>query len=236
MREPLKQIFLEKTAQFQIGESFYLALKEVIVSNQLAPNTRLKEEEISKDLGISRTPVRDALLLLEQSGLICSDAKKGYIIKQFSIKECIDIISYVRILRRSAAGITAAKITESELYFLRNTTYSRYAYKRHQQFHLKIAALTDNALLLSESQKTHEKLMMIYNCYTKKMQQNFPKQSYSEEHRLLLEAFKRRDSEQAEAIVDQYAKNMNLVVRRMYALNFEFSIHQVSRNTMDFDY
>ncbi|KPU45611.1 DNA-binding transcriptional repressor LldR [Oxobacter pfennigii] len=232
--EKIKSDYLKNVKQLQISDAIYTTLKESIIQNQLDSNFRLKEEELASILNVSRTPIREALQLLEQNDYIISDTKKGYIVKNLSINETIDIIEYLRFLRRSAAEITALQITKQQLLFLeqkRLTDMQLYmlndpeqvsnVYKCHQDFHLSIARLTNNNFLYNESLRMHEKLLMIHYYYTNDMKSDFPANTHLEEHKKLLEAFRNRDSKKAREIANEYSKNI-FVIKRMYKLKRNF--------------
>ncbi len=224
----LKKVFLENSRHLQISDALYITIKQAIIDNKINYDIRLKEEEISKLLGISRTPVRESLLFLQQTDFIISDSKKGYVIKQYSIKECVDLINYVRIIRRSAAGILAKQITDTELFLLKNLLLN--SYEKHLEFHLKIAEYTNNIFLIDEIKKSHEKLLLIYNYYTnniKNKEKDFPSATYEEEQIKLIKAFSEHNFEKAEDIVDEYSYNLLLVIKKMYTLNFNISIEHI---------
>lgn len=65
----------------------YNLLKEKVILCKYAPGSQLNEEFLQKELGMSRTPIRDALSRLEQEGLIAIRPKKGITVAQLSIKE-----------------------------------------------------------------------------------------------------------------------------------------------------
>jgi DNA-binding GntR family transcriptional regulator len=55
-------------------------LREMIVTGELPPETRVEEVKISAQIGVSRTPVREALIALEQEGLVCSRPHRGFVV------------------------------------------------------------------------------------------------------------------------------------------------------------
>lgn len=232
--EKLKADYLKNLEQFQTSEAVYVTLREAIIQNQMDSALRLKEEELASHLNISRTPIREALLLLQQNDYIVADIKKGYVVKKLSFKESIDIIQYTRFLRRSAAEITAKKITKQQLLLLENKKLTKFqltdvnnpqlaieVYKCHQNFHISVAKLTDNNFLYNESVRMHQKLLMMYYNYTNEMRSDFPASSYLQEHEQLLQAFSEHDSTRAKKIVEKYSK-FSLVIKHMYKLNRNF--------------
>jgi len=80
-----------------LSQSAYILIKEKIISCEFAPNDMLNEDMLSTTLGMSRTPIRDALSRLEQSNLVKKLPKKGYIGSPVSIQE-VNMVYEGRIL------------------------------------------------------------------------------------------------------------------------------------------
>jgi DNA-binding GntR family transcriptional regulator len=80
-------MFKEVTSQ----EQAYQSLKERILRLELAPGERVGALEVSVQLGLSRTPVREALGRLEQEALVIHDPAGGYVVRPMSIKEIDDL-------------------------------------------------------------------------------------------------------------------------------------------------
>lgn len=104
MRSNSKQSFdaIELVDSGDMKETIYLLLKKMIMKREFTPNERLDPNEISKRLGISRTPVRDALNMLSAEGFITTLARKGTfvtgiykedLIQMFQYREMIEIYS-----------------------------------------------------------------------------------------------------------------------------------------------
>lgn len=72
-------------------DAVYHALRDAICDGRLAPNQKLPQIPLAKDLGISRTPVRDALQRLAQEGLVRAVSYRGFVVSEFSAREVIDV-------------------------------------------------------------------------------------------------------------------------------------------------
>lgn len=75
-----------------IRKQVYEHLRDQILNHTIAPNKRLVEAQIAKSLGISRTPVREALHLLEKDGFIDAIPRVGYCVRKLAIEELNEII------------------------------------------------------------------------------------------------------------------------------------------------
>jgi len=84
-------------------------LREIILNGQYAPGERITETSLAKSLGASRTPVRYALSVLEQEGLVTGAPNKGYRVKRFSIQDISNAIDLRGTLEGMAARIVAER-------------------------------------------------------------------------------------------------------------------------------
>ncbi|NWG04060.1 MAG: GntR family transcriptional regulator [Syntrophaceae bacterium] len=90
-------------------EKVYEYIKSSILSGHLNPGEKLTEEHLAKTLGVSRTPVREALHKLESEGLIKTRRKRGFIVSRDSREEVEELFE----LRSILEGYTLRAISES---------------------------------------------------------------------------------------------------------------------------
>ncbi|HUY04546.1 MAG TPA: GntR family transcriptional regulator [Rhodocyclaceae bacterium] len=93
--------------ELKLREQVVLKLRELILGGELAAGQRVAEIPISERLGVSRTPVRQALTVLAQEGLLSTAGKRGYVVHAFSAKDILDAIEVRGILEGAAARLTA---------------------------------------------------------------------------------------------------------------------------------
>ncbi len=96
-------------------------IRDAIVDGRLAPGSRLKEEELARELGISRTPVREALLVLQADGLIESTPNRGATVRSYDAADLDDLYQLRALLEGFAARLAAARITPEEVDRLRES-------------------------------------------------------------------------------------------------------------------
>ncbi len=77
-----------------------------IVRGEVGPGQRLKDAEVAEELGVSRTPVREALLRLEREGFISSQKHLGFSVKRLQESEIREVYPLVRLLECSALDTT----------------------------------------------------------------------------------------------------------------------------------
>ena len=102
-----------------IRKQVYAYLRDQILNHAIMPSSRLVEAQIAKDLGISRTPVREALHLLEKDGFVESIPRVGYYVNKLALDE-LDEIFEIRLVNEKLAcawaiqKIDAASIKDLE--------------------------------------------------------------------------------------------------------------------------
>ena len=94
-------------------------LREAIVSGQLPPGGRLIQERLAQELGISRTPLREALLRLEQQGLVASAGRRGLAVASLSPEIVLDTMDVRGNLDTLAARWAVERMSTRELSQLR---------------------------------------------------------------------------------------------------------------------
>jgi GntR family transcriptional regulator of vanillate catabolism len=83
-------------------------LREMILRGKLAPGQRVAEAPLAEELGMSRTPVRQALPMLAQEGLLSLHETRGYVVRAFTWAEVVDAID----LRGVLEGLAARRVAE----------------------------------------------------------------------------------------------------------------------------
>lgn len=95
------------------GKRVYQQLKASILSGLFSPKERLTEEHLAEQLGVSRTPVREALSKLETEGLVQPLQKRGFIVSGESREEIEELFEIRAILEGYALRVISGKITDA---------------------------------------------------------------------------------------------------------------------------
>ncbi|MBM4340371.1 MAG: GntR family transcriptional regulator [Deltaproteobacteria bacterium] len=111
---------VKKKKRPPIRESVYGHLKTDILSGHLDPGEKLTEEHLAKTLGVSRTPIREALYKLESEGLIKPRNKRGFIVSGDSREEVEELFELRSILEGYALRVISQTISEETLKQLRD--------------------------------------------------------------------------------------------------------------------
>ncbi len=97
------------------ADEIALALEEAIVSGELAPGSVLRQEQVSAQYAVSRTPVREALRRLGALGLVSSEANRGFRVRTLSRSEMWEAFLLRAELEGLVTGVAAEKMSEEDL-------------------------------------------------------------------------------------------------------------------------
>jgi GntR family transcriptional regulator of vanillate catabolism len=90
-------------------------LRDLLLDGALAPDTHLHEAALAKSVGVSRTPVRDALRVLANEGLLIYSANKGYVVKRFDVEDIFGAYDVRGVLEAMACRIAAERGLTAEV-------------------------------------------------------------------------------------------------------------------------
>lgn len=141
-------------------------MRDLIIEGRLAAMQRINETELCRSLGVSRTPVREAIKTLASEGLIELVRNKGAIVKRLGADEVEDMLEAVAVIERYAAEVGVVRANQAEIdeivamhkemkAFYKAQDRLPY-YKLNQAIHSAMVALTQNQTLMA----THEVLQM----------------------------------------------------------------------------
>ena len=114
-------------SNFSLKEHIYDVLKDAITNMNIyddGANLRLDERQMSEQLGISRTPLREALARLQQEGFVEVVARKGVYIKRKSMEEILEMIMVWAALESMAARLATTNAKDNEIASLRKMVFS----------------------------------------------------------------------------------------------------------------
>jgi len=97
----------------------YRAIKDRIINLELKPGEKIQEAEIAATLKVSRTPVREALLMLENEKLVECRSDTGFTVRKFSSKDVEEYFAVRRVIEEFVMSLVLERITREELEALR---------------------------------------------------------------------------------------------------------------------
>ncbi len=146
-------------------------IRDMIIEGQLAPGTRIHEGQLGKALGVSRTPLREALKFLASEGLVDLVPGRGGVVRRLTPKDVRDLLDVLTALESLAGRLacrhaTAAQIAEvrrihDEMMQLYAARKRPEYYRRNQAIHSAFAQLSDNAVLATTHQTIQARLKRI---------------------------------------------------------------------------
>lgn len=142
-----------------LDHKVYLALKQLITDRKLLPGQKIGQAQLAKDLGISRTPLVNALKYLEKEKLVEAKPRRGFYVRLFKREEMISIFELREVLEGLAARRVAETITDAQIARLRRffnafkdqkiITNIRAYSKEDREFHSYVTELGSKEFLKS---------------------------------------------------------------------------------------
>ncbi|MGJ3523306.1 GntR family transcriptional regulator [Nitratidesulfovibrio sp. D1] len=102
-----------------LGQEVTRMLKRMIIDGELEPGQRLVEDRLAAELGISRTPLREALHRLEQEGLLQKRSAGGYVLRPFDAEEVEEAVQVRALLEARVAALAARRAGPDQVQALR---------------------------------------------------------------------------------------------------------------------
>ncbi|HER26459.1 MAG TPA: GntR family transcriptional regulator [Rhodospirillales bacterium] len=143
--------------QPRLAEDVYDQILSAIIDGQFAPGERLIQEKIATQINISRTPVREALLRLEQEGILELSGRKGFVIRQLSDNEVTELYGVREAIEGYAAFIVAGHRNPEKLAAIQAAVEAEYElsdrnleseFRCNRHIHRTIVEQADNPVLL----------------------------------------------------------------------------------------
>ena len=217
----------EVTDKYSLRGRVFHKLREDILNGKYAEHEELKEVAIGTELGVSRTPVREAFRQLELEGLIQIVPNKGAYVTGITAKDVKDIYMIRSSLEGMCARLATEHITPEQLDALEETVYlaSFHAAKEHMeqmadldsQFHHIWYAACDSKMLENLLQDFHQYVIRIRKKTLSTKERGI---ASNEEHKKIMEAIKEGKADEAERLATQHMTNAydNMVKNGLYGL------------------
>ncbi len=183
-----------------------------IFQHVLEPGTWIDELKIAEELGISRTPLREALKVLAAEGLVTMKVRRGAYVTEVSTKDVRDVYHLLALLESDAAAVVASSATEAELAELqalheelvRNKDDAQQFFAVNERFHMRLLALANNRW--SDQVVADLRKVMKLNRHKSLFRQGRIDESLHE-HALIMQALHSREPERARQAMQQHFAN-----------------------------
>lgn len=197
------------------SELAYVRVRELIIGGSLAPGTVLAQAALARQIGVSTTPLREALRRLAQQGLVELDAHRDARVAPLDAAEARDLVELRQSLDPLAAGLAAARRTADDLAEMRTALDALEALPAdpspgqlagHRRFHAAIYRASHNRLLVQSLDGLWDKTDRYRRHALQEERSPAELAQRAEEHRLLLEAVQDRDGDAATALMQRHVE------------------------------
>jgi len=164
MSQPFKST---KVINLTSKAKIYRSLRRSIILGHCNPGVRLDIDELAREYATSVTPVRDALQMLNQEGLVTIEPRSGYFVAQITFKELRDLMEFRKILELAAIELATMRITKRQIDELLavhagytgddDESYDRYT-DENRRFHYLIGVASGNLELAKMIGHLHDRL------------------------------------------------------------------------------
>ncbi len=197
-------------------------LRQAILRGELKPGERLMEIQLANKLGVSRTPIREAIRKLELEGLVLMIPRKGAEVAEITEKNMLDVLEVRRALEELAVKLACERITEEEIQELKDAAdaFQKILSEKDitkiaeadEAFHDVIFKSTGNDRLIQLLNSLREQ-MYRYRLEYLKREEYHPQ--LLEEHQQIIDRITRKDQSEAAELIDRHIGNQVDVMLEM---------------------
>ena len=211
---------LNMDAFLPLRDVVFNTLREAILKGDLKPGERLMELQLAAQLGVSRTPIREAIRMLEQEGLAVTVPRKGAEVAKMTLKGMEDVLEIREALDILACQLACVRITEAHLVLLAQkkqafedslkTGNVRAIAETDVAFHDVIYDATGNPKLVNMLNNLREQIYRYRVEYLKK-EENYP--TLIKEHNAIFDSLANHSKEDATSAIREHVKNQAIAVK-----------------------
>lgn len=220
----MKKNILENAGHGSLGHKIFCLLRDKILNEDYVAGQKLNEVALSKELNISRTPIREALKQLELEGLVESIPNKGVYVLGFSPRDIDDMLEIRMVLEGLSIQLAIERISQAELEKLKEIydLMEFYARKNDQDKFTEINIDFHEAIYRGTHSQYFEQLLSDINYYIHVTSRHSIRQSgrlmeAAQEHKEIYDAIVARDKQLAKEKIQKHIGKTQLLVRNYYA-------------------
>jgi DNA-binding GntR family transcriptional regulator len=186
----------------------YKAIKDKLISLEIRPGEKIFENELAKALNVSRTPVREALLMLEHEKLVTCSNSLGFVARRLVAKDVEEYFAVRYIIEEFVMSLVVERITDNEISDLEDNLNQTTNVLKEGNIQGIIRCETEFHDILYRAAKSEVLLETIYNLVDKfqllrSFLANVPGggEASATEHKAILDAIKGRDAKRAKELM-----------------------------------
>lgn len=215
MGKSLNPLALQRASGYR--EAAYEAIKEAILSGKLEYGQPLVEEDIATKLQVSRTPVREALAILQHEGLISPRNGRGFLVRALTREEFLSLFVANEVVEPYLARCAALNATEEQLRSMTDAIeFGEYCarsgdlsgiLRSGRDFHRAVGIASGNSHLMHFVVSNEERADLYLMSY-EKLLSTVTMSPSNQEHEMICQAIARRDPEAAARLVTYHAQSL----------------------------
>lgn len=216
------QLELNMDAYLPLRDVVFNTLREAILRGDLVPGERLMELQLAAKLGVSRTPIREAIRMLEQEGLAITIPRKGAIVAGMTEKDMQDVLEIREALEELSVQVACDKITEEEVARLRENMENfedslksgdlKRMAEADVEFHDVIYQATDNLKLINMLNNLREQMYRYRVEYLKNPSNH---EQLLREHEAIYRGILEKDKDAVTEMIRKHISNQVDVVKNI---------------------
>lgn len=209
----LEQLQLVMDDNLPLRDAVFITLRDAILKSVLLPGQHLMEMQLAVQLGVSRTPVREAIRKLEIEGLVVMVPRKGARVAAISEKSLSDVLEVRRALEELSVTLACERMTSDQLTQLKsvNEHFRKIIMKEDvvqiaqvdEQFHDIIYQSTHNDRLLGIVHKLQNQM---YRYRVEHIKNSAGRKNLPDEHARIIEAIEKRDKQAASEAMNEHIR------------------------------
>ncbi|HPR23703.1 MAG TPA: GntR family transcriptional regulator [Bacillota bacterium] len=202
-----------------LREIVYEELKMQILKGQIEPGTRMMEVEMAEEMGVSRTPIREAIRKLEKEGLVTIEPRRGAYASQISTKDIVDILEVRQNMEGLAAFYAALRMSYQQKEELKKVSEAYNAavaagstpdmIKYDTVFHHLIVEGSGNKILVHMVEQLQELVLRFRYIYYDDFRRA---EKMPAEHKEIFDAIKSGDTERARTAADVHIDRLKEMI------------------------
>lgn len=190
--------------ELNLDQQVYKQIREMIFRYEIVPGQKLQYQDLADKLGVSRTPIKNALNFLEKDGLVQLTPNKGFYVTELSVEEAVELFELREILEVEAVRLAIMRFTEQSFMNLvkKQEEYEnsldhhidRERFLIDRDFHLQIAVMACNSALHKHIKQVLEMTFLKHRIDRLK---NIRGYEVRIEHHNIIQAIRDRDEKKA---------------------------------------
>lgn len=216
----MKELRLVTDENLSLREAVYQTLRKAILTNQFQPGERLMEMKLASQLGVSRTPVREAIHLLENESLVKVEPHRGVMVAGITWKQLRDVLEVRSMLEELAVRLACYRAKEADFGRLKAAAedFAIAVQRRADVTELaeKDVAFHDVIYQMTENDKLMEMVanlwQQIYRYRIECLKDEKRGESLVQEHQELVKALCARDVEEAIRMARLHISNQETTI------------------------